>query len=86
MCEGSIGREKRGAGGFGFDPVFKLAGDMHHLAELRAEEKHHISHRGVAGRKVIAFLSSRPNAPPSALGAGIKSPHSLRRKVCFSSN
>jgi XTP/dITP diphosphohydrolase len=58
VCEGSIGREKRGAGGFGFDPVFKLAGDVRHLAELRAEEKHPISHRGVAGRKVIAFLNS----------------------------
>ena len=56
VCEGRIGHEKRGEGGFGFDPVFKVANDSRHLAELSAEEKHHISHRGVAARQVIAFL------------------------------
>ena len=58
VCEGSIGLDKRGSGGFGFDPVFRVGGDTRHLAELSAEEKHQISHRGKAGRQVIAFLGS----------------------------
>jgi XTP/dITP diphosphohydrolase len=58
LCEGRIGYENRGVGGFGFDPVFRVANDARHLAELSAEEKHVISHRGVAARQVIAFLHS----------------------------
>ena len=58
VCEGSIGFDKRGSGGFGFDPVFRVEGDVRHLAELSAEEKHRVSHRGLAARKVIAFLRS----------------------------
>ncbi len=56
VCEGSIGFDKRGTGGFGFDPVFRMAGDTRHMAELSSEEKHRISHRGLAGQKAIAFL------------------------------
>jgi XTP/dITP diphosphohydrolase len=56
LCEGSIGFDKRGSGGFGFDPVFRVDGDTRYLAELSAEEKHKISHRGIAARKLIAFL------------------------------
>ena len=56
VCEGSIGYEKRGNGGFGFDPVFKVVNDARHLAELSAQEKHVISHRGLASRQVIEFL------------------------------
>jgi len=56
VCEGSIGLDKRGTGGFGFDPVFRVAGDTRHLAEFSAEEKHRISHRGKAVRQLIAFL------------------------------
>jgi len=55
LCEGRIGHEKRGEGGFGFDPVFDV-GDGRTMAELTAQEKHHISHRGVAARKVAEFL------------------------------
>jgi XTP/dITP diphosphohydrolase len=56
VCEGSIGFEKRGSGGFGFDPVFRVARDARHLAELSADEKHRISHRGIATQQVIAFI------------------------------
>jgi len=56
VCEGSIGFDQRGSGGFGFDPVFRVQGDTRHLAELSAEEKHRISHRGRAAQQVIAFL------------------------------
>lgn len=58
VCEGHIGHEKRGRNGFGFDPVFVVAGDApaRTMAELSPEEKHRISHRGVATRKVADFL------------------------------
>ena len=58
VCEGLIGFDKRGSGGFGFDPVFRVGGDTRHLAELSAEDKHRISHRGLAAQQVIAFLRS----------------------------
>lgn len=45
-CEGWIGHEKRGDNGFGYDPLF-MVGDRS-FAELLAEEKDAISHRGNA--------------------------------------
>ncbi|MBQ7116852.1 MAG: XTP/dITP diphosphatase [Clostridia bacterium] len=45
-CEGKIGYEKKGENGFGYDPVF-MVGDKS-LAEMTAEEKDAISHRGNA--------------------------------------
>lgn len=45
-CEGKIGYEKRGENGFGYDPVF-MVGDKS-FAELSADEKDAISHRGNA--------------------------------------
>jgi XTP/dITP diphosphohydrolase len=58
-CEGAISHEKRGVGGFGFDPIFLLAGDTRTMAELPAQEKHRVSHRGIAARKAVAFLATR---------------------------
>ena len=46
--EGRIGREPRGAGGFGFDPLFIVDGDCRTAAELSAQEKNRVSHRGQA--------------------------------------
>ena len=58
-CEGRIGFEKRGCDGFGYDPVF-MVGDRS-FAELSAEEKDKVSHRGNALRKLAqelpAFIS-----------------------------
>ena len=45
-CDGKIGYEKRGSNGFGYDPLF-MVGDKS-FAELSAEEKDAISHRGNA--------------------------------------
>jgi XTP/dITP diphosphohydrolase len=59
ICEGSIGFDRRGTGGFGFDPVFRISGDRRHMAELASDEKHRISHRGLAAQQVIAFLRAR---------------------------
>ena len=54
-CEGRIGHEKRGANGFGFDPVF-LVEDGRTMAELPSDAKHRISHRGMAARRAGDFL------------------------------
>ncbi|MBR6070289.1 MAG: RdgB/HAM1 family non-canonical purine NTP pyrophosphatase [Ruminococcus sp.] len=56
-CEGSIGYEQRGSNGFGYDPVF-MVGDRT-MAELSAEEKNSISHRGAALRELYRFLRER---------------------------
>ena len=45
-CEGYIGYEKKGTNGFGYDPLF-MVGDRS-LAQMTAEEKDAISHRGNA--------------------------------------
>ena len=53
--EGQIGYEKRGEGGFGYDPVFVLP-DGRTLAELSLAEKSSISHRGKAVKLLLEFL------------------------------
>jgi XTP/dITP diphosphohydrolase len=45
---GAIGREPRGDAGFGYDPVFIPDGEDRSAAQLRAEEKDAMSHRGRA--------------------------------------
>jgi len=47
-CHGRILAAPRGAGGFGYDPVFQPEGDDASMAELPAERKNRISHRGRA--------------------------------------
>ena len=54
--EGRIARAPRGAHGFGYDPVFLLPDRGLTTAELPSDEKHAISHRGVAARKARAVL------------------------------
>jgi XTP/dITP diphosphohydrolase len=54
---GEIAEAPRGEGGFGYDPVFVIVGDGRTMAELRSEEKHRVSHRGLAGAKLRARLT-----------------------------
>lgn len=54
-CEGKIGYEPKGDGGFGYDPVF-MVGDKS-FAELTAEEKDKISHRGNALKALAEALA-----------------------------
>lgn len=55
-CLGTILPERRGNGGFGYDPVFRPAGFSSSMAELSIREKNSISHRGKALREMSAVL------------------------------
>jgi XTP/dITP diphosphohydrolase len=56
-CEGRIGHEARGEGGFGYDPWFLVNdGTGRTMAELTASEKHAISHRGAATAGLLPLL------------------------------
>ena len=56
-CEGSIGHEPRGTGGFGYDPLFlPHATPGRAMAELDRAEKNAISHRGAALRALRELL------------------------------
>ncbi len=57
-CRGEIAREEKGAGGFGYDPLFLLP-DGRHMAELSKEEKNRISHRGNALRELKRKLTEQ---------------------------
>lgn len=60
-CEGAIGTAPRGAGGFGYDPLFLPAEHPGRtMAELSAAEKDAISHRGAAMRALAALLAAEP--------------------------
>ena len=55
--EGCIGFERRGAGGFGYDPLFLVAGDTRTVAEMPAVEKNRVSHRAQALNALVSALS-----------------------------
>ena len=55
-CRGRIVRTPRGGNGFGYDPVFLLPDLGKTMAELGAEQKNRVSHRGAAARKTVAAL------------------------------
>jgi XTP/dITP diphosphohydrolase len=54
--EGHILHERRGTGGFGYDPVFQPDGYEESFAEMSPEQKSRISHRGQAVQKLVEFL------------------------------
>jgi XTP/dITP diphosphohydrolase len=57
--EGSIAEVPRGAGGFGYDPIFVPAGDERTAAQLAPAEKNSVSHRALALRALVAQLRAR---------------------------
>jgi XTP/dITP diphosphohydrolase len=58
ICKGEIATEKRGVGGFGYDPVFVPEGHEETFAQLGDAVKNKISHRGRATQKLIEHLQS----------------------------
>ncbi len=62
ICEaewhGEIVKAPRGSGGFGYDPLFMVAGTRKTGAEFTAEEKNLISHRGQALAQLVERLRS----------------------------
>jgi XTP/dITP diphosphohydrolase len=60
-CEGRIGHAPRGDGGFGYDPLFLIAGDAagRTMAELSPDEKNRISHRARALEALVRALEAR---------------------------
>ncbi len=56
--DGRLIRERRGSGGFGYDPIFLPDGFGVTTAEMTAEEKDAISHRGRAFRALAPFIRS----------------------------
>jgi len=60
--DGVIIDRPRGTGGFGYDPLFFYPPLGKTFAELSAEEKFAVSHRGEAFRKLLNSLESRPGS------------------------
>ncbi len=54
VCDGMVTRAPRGSGGFGYDPLFVVAGTDRTMAELSEHEKNRLSHRA------RAFAALRP--------------------------
>jgi XTP/dITP diphosphohydrolase len=59
LVDGEILEAPRGAGGFGYDPVFYFPPLRKAFAELSAEEKNEHSHRGKTFRKLLQLLNTR---------------------------
>ena len=55
---GNVLKEKKGIGGFGYDPIFKPEGYKETFAEMSIDLKNKISHRGLAVKKLVAFLEA----------------------------
>jgi XTP/dITP diphosphohydrolase len=55
--DGVVTRAPRGSNGFGYDPIFVPTGETRTTAELSAEEKDAISHRGRAFRALAPLLA-----------------------------
>jgi XTP/dITP diphosphohydrolase len=56
ICEGTIGDERRGSQGFGYDAVFVPNGSTRTFGEMTLEEKAGFSHRKKAADKLVLFL------------------------------
>ncbi|RST76254.1 XTP/dITP diphosphatase [Siminovitchia acidinfaciens] len=55
-CEGLILNERRGAGGFGYDPIFSVPSEGKTMAEMSAERKNELSHRAAAMKNLEPYI------------------------------
>jgi XTP/dITP diphosphohydrolase len=67
IVSGKIIDEKRGTGGFGYDPIFVPDGKKMTFAEMSLSEKNNISHRALAFKKLKLFLSQTHVADNKAI-------------------
>jgi XTP/dITP diphosphohydrolase len=58
IASGEITLEKKGTGGFGYDPIFKPTNYDETFAELSLAVKNEISHRGKATKALLEFLQN----------------------------
>lgn len=58
-CEGEITESERGSKGFGYDALFQPEGEAQTFAEMSAESKNKISHRGRALQQFAVFLRNQ---------------------------
>ncbi len=56
--EGTIATEESGSEGFGYDPLFVPSGEIITFAQMSAEAKNAISHRGRAVAELVKFLKT----------------------------
>jgi XTP/dITP diphosphohydrolase len=59
IMEGVITTEKKGNGGFGYDPIFLPKGYKKTYAEMKPEEKNAVSHRALTVKKLIDYLEKQ---------------------------
>jgi len=62
LWHGEIARAPRGATGFGYDPLFVVAGTDRTAAELAPADKNRISHRALAARRLLEMLHGEDRA------------------------
>lgn len=60
QCKGTIIAERKGRGGFGYDPVFVPEGSNKTFAEMTMDEKNSFSHRKRAIEKLTTYLKNYP--------------------------
>jgi XTP/dITP diphosphohydrolase len=67
VCEGEVIPVARGDNGFGYDPIFTVAGTNRTMAELTFAEKNRLGHRAGAVEDLLARLrqGASPNSPLS---------------------
>lgn len=70
IVEGIITRQPRGAGGFGYDPIFFYPAAGKTFAELPPDQKSGVSHRGKAARPAVEYLKSYTSIPMSSFLQG----------------
>lgn len=58
IVEGNIVEHSKGNTGFGYDPIFIPKGFSRTFAQMTADEKNSISHRGIAVRKLVTYLNN----------------------------
>jgi XTP/dITP diphosphohydrolase len=58
ICPGEIIDEERGTNGFGYDPLFRVAGTGRTMAELSMDEKNQLSHRARAVHAAIPLIKA----------------------------